>query len=335
MDERDEKLLSGPIPEFNAAAALARFRERTLHEPSAPTSRTTEVTGWAARLVTRPWSRPLAAAVAVVVVALALSATGLAGTFLTIFEPQRVATIEVQPGELSGIPDPSQYGTLTWIAKPTPHTVTDVTAAAAEAGFTPLVPASLPASIPSTAQVVVMPQGKATFRFDAAKAQAAAAKVGATAPPMPAAIADTTLTMTGGPVIVQRFGAKAADKTASDSALLQSSGLLLVQAKAPVVTSDGASVNELRDYALAQPGVPPALAAQIRAIGDPVRTLMVPIGVDAQQAHPVSIRGTTGYVVGDDTGIGSGVFWLDHGYVMAMFGSLKESDLLAVANSLR
>ncbi len=150
---------------------------------------------------------------------------------------------------------------------------------------------------------------------------------------MPGAIAATTLTMTGGPAVVQRYGSAAAtDKP--DEAALRQNGLVIIQAKAPVVTSDGATVAELRDYALAQPGVPPSLAAQIRAIGDPVRTLMVPIGVDTQQARTVTVRGTQGYLVGDETGIGSGVFWLERGYVVAAFGSLKESDLLAFANAL-
>jgi hypothetical protein len=332
MDKTDE-LLSTPIPEFDAATALARFHDRVARERTSPASLRVDLLTGLTRLMARPWSRAVAAAAGAIVVVFALTATGVADTFFTIFEPQRIAPIEVSESALAGIPDPSQYGTLTWIAKPAWHPAADAAAAAAEAGFTPLVPTSLPATIPSTAHFAVMPPAKATFRFDATKAAAAAAKVGATLPPMPAAVADTTLTLSGGPAIVERFGG--ASKDAPEAALLRDSGLILVQAKAPVVTSDGASVDELRDYALQQPGVPPGLAAQIRAIGDPVRTLMVPVGMDTQRAHAVTVRGTQGYAASDETGLGTGVFWLEHGNVMAAFGSLNESELLQVVNGLR
>jgi len=110
---------------------------------------------------------------------------------------------------------------------------------------------------------------------------------------------------------------------------------MIVQAKAPVVTSNGATVDELRDYALRQPGIPPAVAAQVRAIGDPVRTLMIPIGINVQDAKPVTVRGTQGYLVGDSTGLGSGVIWLENGYVIGVLGSLRDADLIALVNSLR
>ncbi len=346
MDERDEKLMSAPIPEFDAVAALSQFRQRIESERVAPAAGGTDLMGLLAQLVSRPWSRPLAAAVGAIVVVLALTVTGIADTILTIFEPQQIATVNVDPSQLSGIPDPSQYGTLTWIQKPSSRQVADAAAATADAGFVPLVPASLPAGVPDRVRFAVIAEARATFQFDESKARAAAAKVGAQLPPMPAFIAATTLAMAGGPVIVQQYGGTGGSHdvplpysdprmdTTRGANSLSGPQLVLVQSRAPVVTSNGATVNELRDYALAQPGVPPSLAAQIRAIGDPVRTLMVPIGVDTQQARAVTIRGTQGYLVGDQTGIGSGVFWLERGYVIAAFGSLKESDLLAFANAL-
>lgn len=329
MDPRDEKLLTTPIPDFDAPAALARLRERAAREHVVHTPRLTDRL---ARLFTRPPARALAAALGAVVIVLALGVSGVADTILTVFEPQRIATVQISPGELAGIPDPSQYGTLTWLEKPSFQPAADASAAASAAGFTPLVPSSLPAGIPSAGRFAVMPEAKATFSFDEAKAAAAAAaaKAGRTAPPMPADVASTTLTMTGGPAVVQHYGGASA--AAPDATPLSQSGLILLQAKAPVVTSNGATVNELRDYALAQPGVPPALAAQIRAIGDPVRTLMLPIGVDPQQAQVVTVRGTQGYLV--TMGTHSAVFWLENGYVVAAGGALTQSDLLALVNGL-
>jgi hypothetical protein len=339
MDEREEKLLTSALPEFDAATALARFRDRAASGRIAPAPRA--MIG-IARVLTLPWARPLAAAMGALAIVAALGLTGVADTILTVFEPQRIVTVQVDPRQLNGIPSLGEYGTLTWIAQPSIRPVADAKAAAAVAGFTPLAPAALPASIPAGSRVAAIPQAKATFAFDEAKARAAAAKTGASLPPMPSAIASTTLTLTGGPAIVQQFGS-APGGTTHDAPLayndpragLGAPQLILVQSRVPVVTSNGATVQELRDYAVAQPGVPPALAAQILAIGDPVRTLMLPVGIDVGTAKAVSVRGTQGYLVGDGTGLGSGVVWVENGYVLGVMGTLSSSDLLALVNGLR
>jgi hypothetical protein len=330
---RDERLLESRIPDFDSHAALARSRERIAQERIVPRVTRSDALFARVALSRGAWMRPAVAVAAAILLVSAAAFTGVADTVLTVFEPKQVATVQVDPSQLRGIPDPSQYGTLTWIAKPSPHPVADAGAAAAEAGFTALVPASLPAGVPAGPRFAVVNESKATFQFDEAKARAAAARVNATIPPMPAAIAATTLTMTGGPAIVQQYGGASAT-TYSGGTVPAAAALMIVQAKAPVVTSNGATVQELRDYALAQPGIPPSVAAQIRAIGDPVRTLLVPVGVDLQNARTVSVRGTQGYLVGDQTGLGSGVFWLERGYVIAVMGSLKESDLISLVNAL-
>jgi len=331
--DRDERLLESRIPDFDSHAALARSRERIAREGIVPQPSRTDALVARITLSRGAWLRPAVAAAAAILFVTAAALTGLADTVLTVFEPKQVATVQVDPSQLRGIPDPSEYGTLTWIAKPAPHAVPDARAAAAEAGFTALVPASLPSGVPAGPRFTVAGEAKATFQFDEAKARAAAARVSATIPPMPAAIAATTLTMTGGPAIMQQYGG-ASGATYSGGTVPAGAALVIVQTRAPVVTSNGATVQELRDYALAQPGIPPSVAAQIRAIGDPVRTLLIPVGIDPQNARLVTVRGTQGYLIGDQTGLGSGVFWLERGYVIAVFGSLKESDLISLVNGL-
>lgn len=333
--DRDERLLVSPLPSFDSAAALGRFRERVRRD------RIVQSVSWRAALAARisltrgAWTtRPLIAALGVVVLATAATATGVAETILTVFEPKQVATIQVDPRQMGSIPDPTAYGTLTWVTQPSWREVPDASAAAAAAGFTPLVPSSLPAGVPAQARYGVMGEAKATFQFDEAKATAAAARVNATLPPMPAAIAATTLTMTGGPAVMQQYGV--APSVPSDGAAWGGNPpVMIVQARAPVVTSNGATVEELRDYALKQPGIPPSVAAQVRAIGDPVRTLLLPVGLDANDAKPVRVRGTQAYFFGDDTGLGSAIVWLERGYVIGALGSLKEADLIALVNGLR
>ncbi len=265
--------------------------------------------------------------------------TGVADTVIKIFEPQRVATVRVDASQLRGIPDPSEYGTLTWVARPTWQRVTGASAAAGAAGFTPLAATWLPPDLASRRTLVdpwhyaVMSEAQATFRFDEDKARAAAAKVNATLPPMPASIAQTTLTMTGGPAVMQQYDGDITSATAVDRSALPP--IVIVQAKAPLVTSDGASVQELRDYALVQPGIPPSVAAQIRAIGDPVRTLLLPVGLDVGSAKQVTVRGTTGYLFSDGTGIGTGLVWVENGYVFAIMASYSDAEVISLANGLR
>lgn len=336
MSERelsDDKLLSGPVPEFDASSALMRFRDRAAREHAVPATRRAGRSALAS-LMAMSWARPATAAVGAVAILVALTLTGVADTILTVFEPQRIQTVQVDVRQLGGIPDPSAYGELTWIAQPSPRPAADAAAAAAAIGFTPLAPGALPAGIPGPPRFLVAAQAKATFRFDEAKARAAAAKTGATIPPMPAAIAATTLTMTGGPAVMQQYGGSSSMTVSGNAPTLGGAQLMILQAKAPVVTSNGASVDELRDYALKQPGIPADLAAQIRAIGDPVRTLMLPIGIDVGSAKTVTVRGTQGYLVGDRTGLGSGVVWLESGSVLAVFGTLSDADLVTLVNGL-
>lgn len=326
-------MLMTDVPDMDPDAALARFRARIAREGGARPSLWRRALGASAAA---GWSRPLAAATGAVVIVLALTVSGVADTILTVFEPQRIVTVQVDPRQLGAVPDPSAYGTLTWVARPEWHRVADRAAAAAELGAAPLAPAALPAGIPSTPEFVAIGATKATFQFDEAKAKAAAATSGRTAPAMPAAIAATTLTLTGGPAVVQRYGGtEGAATQGTPSVATPAGGVIVVQAKAPLVTSNGATVDELREFALSQPGMPPALAAQIRAIGDPVGTLLVPIGIDPKGSKSVTVRGTQGYLIGDGTGIGTAVLWLEKGYVVGVAGPLKEGELLALANGLR
>jgi len=343
--ERDDELLGAEGPPFDGAAALRRFRARVAAETAI--GRRDPLAAIAARLTLTPmpWLRPLAASLAAIVVVAALTVSGVAETILTIFEPKQVVVVRFDPRNLRGIPDLSQYGTLTWVSQPSWRQVASVGAAAADAGFTPLVPATLPQGLPADARVAAMPRAEATFRFDEALARAAAARVGATPPPMPPAVATTTLTMSGGPAVMQQYGSGTGGWTAVASGPLpaapQLSGtqtgplVVIVQARAPVVTSNGATVEELRDYLLAQPGIPPALAAQLRAIGDPVRTLLFPLPLEVAEGRTVTVRGTQGVFFADSTGLGSGVVWVKDGFVHAVLSTMTESELLALVNALR
>jgi len=320
MDSIDsnEKLLAMPPIAVDADAGLTRFAAAVERSGIAPARRAAP----AFRLATP--ARWLAAAAAVVIVATTLTMTGVADSILQIFEAKQFTAVTVTATDVQTLTQLSQFGTLSWSAQPDPHPVAGLAAATAETGL-PAFSVTVPAAIAGTARYGVVPRTTATFVFDAARAEASAAAIGRTAPPMPAKLDGSSLVFTGGPAIMVTYGGES-----------QPGGMLVVGiAKAPTVGSDGATVAELQAYLLSQPGVSPALAAQIRAIGDPTTTLPIPIPLGQAAAKNVSVHGMTGLFVGDSTGLGSGVLWTQNGLVYAVGGTLTEAETLVVANSLK
>ena len=148
-------------------------------------------------------------------------------------------------------------------------------------------------------------------------------------PPMPASIDGSSLTFTGGPAIVVTYATGTGTAAAAPS-------VIVAVSKTPTIGSDRATVPQIQAYLLAQPGISPELAAQIRGINDPASTLPIPIPVGQAATKRVTVHGVTnGLFVGDSTGIGSGVIWQQNGLVYVVGGTLTESETLAVANSLR
>ena len=336
-DPEVTRLLAIPELAVDTERALARVRARAAR-PSL-------------RRVPVRWLQGLAAAAAVVLVASTLTLSGFAESLLTIFEPRQFVAIPVDLNDLKIASDLERYGALTWSAQPKPTEVADAAAARAAAGFAPLVPASPPVGL-RAARWSVLQQTSATFTFSAAAARDAAARAGRTPPPMPAGMDGSRLVFTVGTAIVQSYtgGADGLGGRALGGQTLGGQfpggqvpagmpaaipALVVVQMRAPTVASDGVSLDELRAYLLAQPGISPQLAAQIRAISDPAHTLPVPVPAGQASTKNVKVRGTDGLFVGDSTGLGSGVVWRSGEFVFGVAGTLTESELLAVAGSLR
>jgi len=316
--DSNEKLLAMPPVAVDTEAGLTRFAAAAERAGLAPARRATPAIRFAAP------AKWLAAAATVVVVATTLTLTGVADSILQIFEAKQFAAVTVTPVDLQTLGELSQFGTLSWSAPPQPHTVGSLAAATAETGL-PAISVTLPASIGATAKYDAIARTTATFVFDASLARASAAAIGRTAPPMPAKLDGSTLALTGGPAILISYGS-------GD----QNGGTLVVGvAKTPTVGSDGASVSEIQAYLLSQPSVSPALAAQIRAMGDPATTLPIPIPVGQAAAKNVNVHGVTGLFVGDSTGLGSAVLWQQNGLVYIVGGTLAEAETIAVANSLK
>ncbi len=318
----------------NAAAALAAVRARTsrpaIMRPAWPA---------------HPWAG-VAAAAAVVAFAFLVAATPLrtvAAGFLAIFEPSQIVAVPVTRADIASLralPDLEAYGTVREGPQPVRATVADPRSAALIAGMPVRVAAFVPPAFPAKATYYVMGRTSGTFTFSAAKAAAAATAHGTALPPMPGRLDGSTLVAAIGPVVLARYGTLPTREDlmrAKHGAVraLHTSVLVVAQAAAPRVSSNGASVREIESYLLSMPGIPPQLAAEIRMIGDPETTLPIPIEVDRQTAERVMVQGVPGLGIMDNTGLGSGVVWQRNGTIYAVAGALPAADVLAVANSLR
>jgi hypothetical protein len=265
--------------------------------------------------------------------------SGVAETILTIFEPKQVTAVPITSTDIAtAVNGLTTYGTLTWSTPPKPYDVPDAATAAKDSGLTVLVPSQLPAGVSqSSARYGVMPRTTATFTFSADQTRQAASRLSRTPPPMPANIDGSKLFITGGPGVVQYY-ADDATAPAAGTANTPFAGmpkLIIAQGKGPVVQSDGVTVEQLQQYLLAQPGITPALAAQIKAIKDPSSTLPIPIPVDMASSKTITVQGVQGVFIGDSTGLGSAVIWSKDGLVFGVAGTLSEAEILKVANSLR
>ncbi len=283
--------------------------------------------------IMRPASRPILGGLALAAVLVLLVATGLAQDLLTVFSPTTVSPVPVTVADLQSLSGLSAYGTVTWTTEPQPQIVTSASEAAKVSGLKIPVVGTLPAGVSTTVTYAAMPQAVGVFTFDAAKAAAAAAATGKTLPPMPSGMDGSTLTVTVGPAVVEVFGDL---KPGSPSGATQINlpQLIVAEATAPMVTSSFANAQQLEDYLLAQPGISPQLAAAIRAIGDPSKTLPLPIPIEYATSSKVRVQDVDGLALGDNTGLGAAVIWIKDGVVYGVVGTLKQDAIVEIANNL-
>jgi hypothetical protein len=316
------------VPSFEPDAAGALTRVRNLAAPAAAPRR-----AWARWSWTAPrYARPLVLLTAMV--AIGALAIGASPSVLTIFNPdQGVKTVTVNPptaGEFAGIPDLSQYGTVSVVKKGTTEAVLSATEAQQLSGLTP--PAAPAGYAGQNVTYTVIGQSVVTFTFDEAKAKAAAAAAGKPAPVFPAGIDGTTLTLTIGPAVGEVFG------TIDKNTDLTNLPLIVGVAKTPLVTSSGVSAAELESFLIQQPGIAsnPDLVAQIKAIGEPLAAgnLVIPVPANLATSTPTTVKGNSAVLIADNTGAVKGLVWEQNGLVYAVGGHLDEGQLVAIANGL-
>lgn len=282
-----------------------------------------------------------------------LVATGAAGSLIKIFEPESFVAVPFDLTSLGSLPDLGGFGSTHVLQAPSVTTTTSLARAAAASGLTLKQTGPLPASIQGQPAYAAIGPGSASFTFDAQAASGTASRLGRTLPALPAGLDGAVLTLSGGPLVVEVVGSRSGLGSllggsprgpATDGPKRHGLGLLgglggipqlvVVQMKAPVLYSDRLTVTQYEDALLSMPGVPATLAAQIRSLGDLSSTLPIPIPTSLASSHAVDVNGAPGLVIGDTTGIASGVIWQSHGLVCAVIGALSDRQVVAIARAM-
>jgi hypothetical protein len=268
-------------------------------------------------------------AIAVLLAAVLLSGLGVSGvaqSLIRVFEPRQLQAVQVSPSDFAQASALLDYGNVKWQPEPPKlQQLADAATAQAQSGLPVLSPASLPQGVSGPVSYGVVSHATGSLTFDAARLQASAARAGVKVGAMPSSIDGSTLVVNGGPALIEAWGL-------GTTASMNVPTLVIVQTRVPTVDSTGASTAQLEDYLLSQPGVPPELAAQIKAIKDPSTTLPIPIPKGLATTESRQVNGTPAVLI--KAVLGAGVVWVKNGVIYAVGGQLTPDQVLAIATSL-
>jgi hypothetical protein len=318
-------LLSLPAFEPQAHSAFVAVQARVKREEAARPPRWYE--RWLDR--TSPRMRPMATpAIAVLLAALLLTGLGVSGvaqSLVRVFEPRQLVAVQVSPSDFAQTTALLDYGQVKWLPEaPKVQQLTDAAAAQTQSGLPVLMPASLPNGVSGPVSYGVLSHATGSLTFDAARLQSSALKAGVHVSPMPSTIDGSTLVVNAGPALIEVWGF-------AGGSGMNVPTLVIAQTRVPTVDSTGAGTAQLEDYLLSQPGVPPELAAQVKAIKDPSTTLPIPIPKGLATTESVQVNGTSGVLI--KAVLGAGVVWVKNGVIYAVGGQLTPDQVLAIATS--
>jgi hypothetical protein len=340
-------------PPANPDVARALRRQLVLQAQSRAAPRSTFMTAASQRLafLRRPVPAiPIAAGLLLVLSLFLSPVRTLADQLLTIFRAQDVALIDVDPRSMAAIPDLTQFGDMQGSPSIGRNIrgVADLAAASAATGFQVRAPARIPAGFaPQPSRVGVTDPTNVSFTFRSQKAAAYLASINRTDFSLPPKFDGATLRVVvypsallsyspanaaPAPVPPEKRAAAAATGRAPDL-LSAANEVFFLQTKSPELEASGVSADDLRNFLLSIPGIPPATASQLRAIGDWKTTLPVPVPANVA-ARKVQVNGGPGFVFSDPQLQVGGVFWLRNGMVYAIGGPLSDNQLLDMASSV-
>ncbi len=270
----------------------------------------------------------LRAALIIGAVGIVVAGTAAAATLTTIFAPTHVAPVSLSQSDLHAIsnviglgdnhalggfstPDGStkvRFGTIRWTSGPA-HPASTLAEASAAAGFPVSLPAHLPAGVGAVQRFIVQPRVSATVTFNSAAGS----------------LDGSSLTLDAGPAVLAEYGA-------TNGTGVPTLGVATMPR--PTGLSTGASLTQIEAFLLGQPGMPPALAEEVRLLGDLRTTLPVPV-VPGTSVRSVQVAGWPGVLLADPSNVAAGVVWEDgRGMLHFVTGILDSHDVLNVADQL-
>ena len=266
--------------------------------------------------------RPVVAAVGAVALLTGAGAAA-AADWLPIFRTERIAPAPISRADLVGLPDLSAYGELDVVQKPDVRSVADAAEAEKATGLPVPQVRELPRGVRGEPTYQVGDRMTVLFTFSAEKAARSAAAAGRTPAPPPAGLDGSRFRLSAGPGV----------------AALWSSGrglpaLAVGRAVAPTAVSSGVPFETARDYLLSLPGLPPDVAAQLRAFSGTGTTLPLPVPADTVTTSTTDVGGIPATLLTTRDGSLTGVVWVDDGVVTAVAGSLAADEVLMVARRL-
>jgi hypothetical protein len=300
----------------------------------------------AKKATTQKWYRTrrawLIAAVVTVLLALVLFPNSgvFANQLFSLFRIQQFQSVQITRQDiqtLSSRPIPSleDLGSLqTQAGSLQIHDNLTETQAAQMVNYPILLPHYLPQGIPNDPDFGVMDSGHALFTFSASQAHDYFVKNGYGNVSIPANLDGATFDITTSAGVVIAYGNQAETQ------------FMVVEVPSPVISATGkASLQDLRDFVLSLPGLPPQLVAQLKQIdlNSGVVPLPIPAGIGSQS---ITVHGTTGLLLTSNISTtiaqiksfpaGSATVWQVQGIIYAVGGTVSDTNqLLTSANSLR
>lgn len=353
-------LMAVPAATVDPEAALNRFRAHDEPAPGGRRLRLGRLAGMAgpSSLGGWGWRKPAAAGLVAAGLVASVAFTPLAQDLKEVFAPTQITptSVSITQSDVQGLQAFSTWGD----AKTVQEAQVQQVGSAAEAAQASSLPAihvdssKLPGALSSApVSYATLGQGSEAVTFNS-KA--------------PAKLQGTTLTMQLGPGQVAVYGdvgkalsqAKQAAGGQSGSATgdqsstaagsqgggpsqaqvqqaLNAAGPIVgvAEMRVPKVSSDGASLQDIKDALLAQPNLSPALRTEIQQFNNPVGNLPIPIPANLGNGQSVKLsNNANATVVGDNTGLGAGVIWIRNGIVYAVGGTITTDQALTIANSL-
>lgn len=275
------------------------------------------------------WSAAVVAA-GLIVLLLLPHTSALADQFLSLFRVQQFTAVHVTRQEFSKHPIPTleELGTIRFQERSfNVRRRLNQAQAAQMINFPILLPGSLPTGVTDKPTFSIIGSSQGTFTFSSTKTRAYLIKNGYTSVQIPAQLDGSTYQINTGAGVEAIYGPQ------------NNASFIVMEIPSPIAQATGkASLQELRNFVLSLPNMPPQLAAQLKQIDLHSGTVPLPIpsGIDAQT---ITVHGASGLLLTSGTkklASSSMVVWQMNGIIYAVGSSIPNTkQLLLSANSLR